>query len=1231
MSALGTPVLINTNRAYWLSSIGSDVIHSTIVVDELDANVARVSTLVAENITASTVNVSSLNFETSDVSGMYVSSIRGNDAFFSSLTIASDLSGGLGYVRFHVDASGVQVDGDPIRFDNLVYLTSTINIIQVSTLVDTDIFAQRGFFSTLSTGNLTSGTSYLSSVICDDISGNNGSFDRLFVSSLEALDISGVAASNWSIYPTLNSSITFQPGFVLSNVGPTLFFAGVELTDISGGGQDWARFPAVSTVQMNNNSLGGLSTLTFQDGGRLYSQTGNNLFYNNQQLTSGAGGAASNWAQYPANNNVNMNNSNLSNVSQIFGSNLALSGSNVTNGNTFTNSLGVGGLSLLPIASITSGGDLSCRNIEVGDSTTSLADVNIYGVNALPGDNALYVIGGTTLTGGLTAGVPVHGTEIGASPIVGVDSMRIDVLPVGIGINAATYVQVAAAGAGSFAAGGALSLSGGDYVEINTDDCRIINTTSGNQSTTLTVANIQMPGSVAATVPLQINNTAGGGINLVGTSGKGQIAGFSSIAGDNLVIGNSTITDVLVATDRATANNLLWNLGLGVSTVSADYFGQRLWISDSIIATTNLPPIDAQIIGFSTIQGGQLSCINLTCSTINGAPPGGGGGGPTVSSFETLQTSSLKVSTIAGTFGNNTLIGSTLFVEGGLQFVGDATGIPGSGSRFLSSVRTINNIGQNLGVFVSSMDLIWNGGINPNGYVRIGGGGAFDSFFRTLNGIESLSTSQVLANSTICGEITTSSLGAYGGLPIKIKNTLEFVGPNAVDNVAVINTSPDVIPQLLIGASTITLGANNVFTTSLSTVNHSTSAFNFSTARSYQSNVGYNYPLFIEADHAGGGTNASGVAIAVQGHNLGTGAVRNQIEMGARGSGENYIMASWPGQNLEELFIDATDVQFRDGAFSTIVNLDPYGLITNGAISAPALLVSSINGAPVGGSVGPDLSVSSLSTQVMNLSTIQMYDDSGTYPPGQSSIMNIQFTYNGSNGQQGFSLENYVNTTDNLDIYLTGNADGAQITSWTNNRSSFSELFLTGNTVTINVDNSVLIGQNGGPITYSEIGPTFVSTQSLTVSSINGNDANPAYTNNIQLSTMELFAGSTTLLYWDSTTTSSNINTSAYDTVVGLNGTFKIGASLQLNNQSGTDQVEFFFLKNDSVISNAGGIVNVLNNDEILTYCEIIEPLVNGDKIQVGCYTRNSNVYLSTINGDILQSPAAILTMYKVD
>lgn len=1144
MSALGTPVLINTKRAYWLSSIGTDVIHSTIVVDELDANTARISTLIAENITASTMNVSTLNFENSDVSGMYVSSIRGNSAFFSTLNIASDLSGGVGYVRFSVDASGIQVDGDPIRFDNLVYLTSTINIVQVSTLVDTDIFSQNGFFSTLSSGSISTGLlnarqAYLSSVVCEDISGTNGTFDRLFVSSLEAIDISGVASGkNWSLYPTLNSSITFQPGNVLSNVGNQLYFAGRELTDVSGGGNDWSIYPAYSTVQIANNSLTGISTLFFQDGGRLTSLTGNNLQYNGQNITVGGGGNAANWAQYPANANVNINGSNLSNVNGISGSNLALSGSNITNGNTFTNSLGVGGLSLLPIASITSGGDISCRNLDVGDSTTSLADVAIYGVNALPGDNALYVIGGTTLTGGLTAGVPVHGTEIGALPLAGIDTVRIDVLPAGMGFNSATYIQLAAAGAGSFAAGGALSLAGGDYVEVNTDDFRVINTTSGNQSTTLTVANIQMPPSVAS-VPLQINNT-NGGINLVGASGKGQIAGFSTIAGDAMIspllstinVNLSTINGVplsqiqtpsdivcsTITSESSFATTSLVNFfqvstmimgnGLILSTTIGDLRANNIKVADDITGVTNAPmPLESRIINFSSINSFAMSTTDLYVSSINGAAPGGGGGGPTVSTFDTAQASTFHVSTLRGFPNFGAFSGSTINVETGLQFVGQAGANPGTG-RWISSLRAINDIGEDFEVIASTMFLNYASGINSNGFIRVGGGAFNDTIFKEINGIPGISTATITAVSSIASEFTVSTIKAPGGLPIKLNNALEFTFPDGINNVDVINTNPPSIPELAIGASTIVLDTNNTRTISFSTLEGTVSSL-------------YSRAAVIE----------------------------------------------------------------------------------------------------------------NLSSAIASVSTFQFVDQSSTIgAPIQSSFLNVAMGYDLSGTVQfaGISIENYVNSVDNLDFFIVGNADGATIKSWTNYRSSLSELFIAGNSVDIGVDISMLVSDNNSN-DFTEIGPTFISTQALAVSSINDYDARPALTNNLMLSTMTLYAGSTTLMYWDSTTTSDNINTSGYDVVVGVNGNYKIGTSFQFLETGAPTEVEFFILKNDTVISQSGGIQEVTTNQELITYFEGIERLVNGDKIQIGCFTNGATLTVSTINGNVIQSPAAILTMYKVD
>jgi hypothetical protein len=209
-----------------------------------------------------------------------------------------------------------------------------------------------------------------------------------------------------------------------------------------------------------------------------------------QGATGPAGSAAnvSAWAAFPAVANVNMSGNSISNANAISSTSL------------YSGSAGFGGTSLVPLTVLSSGGNVAAISTDLTGYAqvgflTGLGNVSVYGANRPPGTNALFAQGGTTLTGG---GI-IHGVEIGALTVAGIDTQRIDVLPVGIGINAATYVQIAAAGAGSFAAGGALSLAGGSYVEINTNDLRVINTTSGNQNTNITCANYLMPASVAAT------------------------------------------------------------------------------------------------------------------------------------------------------------------------------------------------------------------------------------------------------------------------------------------------------------------------------------------------------------------------------------------------------------------------------------------------------------------------------------------------------------------------------------------------------------------------------------------------------------------------------------------------------------------------------------------------------------------------------------------------------------
>jgi hypothetical protein len=892
----------------------------------------------------------------------------------------------------------------------------------------------------------------------------------------------------------LNSSITFQPGNVLSNIGNKLYFAGQELTDASGGGQNWSAFPALQDVSMNNFSLRALSTLQYQDGARLYSQTGNNLFYNGQPISYGPSGNASNWSQFPAKTNITAGQSTLT------VGNIQNNGSNITNGNTFTNSLGVGGLSLVPIASITSGGDLSCRNIDVGDSTTSLADVNIYGATALPGDSALYVAGGVQFDGGI-----VHGFSAGLLPVAGINTGRMEILQAGFNLLHPLVGTLTTGTAMSLAAGGALSLAAGAYIETNTSTIQCINTSQGNKNTTLQTGFLTIDPDLAPTSSIKLFNVLGGGVEIDG-GGQGSLLGFSTVRGSNLssinldvstingiplaqiqtpsnifasniTISQSTATNTFYA-NFATQSTIFANFILCVSSVFNNIAVNNIKIADDITGVTNAPmPLQSRLLNFSTVNSFNVSTTDLWVSSINGATPGGGGG-PTVSSFINLTASNATISTLSAVGG------LPLNVKGFLQF------------ETPNSINNVVNI--NLGDQIPTLTLQAQ---------RIVLGAASNTLATSLSTTRLKSAeffTSSLSTTTFLGcNVTVSTLAAEGGLAIKVNNQLEFIGLGGIDKVATINTNPELVPALLVQASTIQLNTTNVRTQSFSSVGVSTSGLNFSSAVCYASNINFNYPLIIEQDTAGN-ISTAGVAMKIVGHDFQTGAAQHHLVMGYRAfDGANFITAVWPGQGLEDLTIEGYPVSMNDGTVSTI-----FG------------------------------------------------------------------------GPTGFAVQTQ------------------------------QRVQLAGDTI---------------------ITPGILSTPSILVSSINGYDARPALTNNLMLSTMELFAASTTLMYWDSTTTRDNINTSGYDAVVGVNGNYKIGASFQFVSGGATDEVEFFLLKNDAVISQSGGIIELENNAEAVTYVESIESLVNGDKIQIGCYTANSNVFVSTINGNVIQSPACILTMYKVD
>lgn len=311
--------------------------------------------------------------------------------------------------------------------------------------------------------------------------------------------------------------------------------------------------------------------------------------------TGPAGSAAnvSQWAVFKAVQDVDISGNDIKNADAISGSSI------------YTSSAGFGGTSLVPLTTISSLGTVATVNATATQSAvvgqlTGLGNISTYGANRPVGTNALYAEGGVTLTGG---GV-VHGVEIGALTVGGVDTQRIDVLPVGIGINAATYVQVAAAGAASVAAGGALSLAGGDYIEANTDDFRVINTSSGNQQTTIRAGFYDGPYNVSNTYPMVVGNN--------GTAGT-EILNVNNITG-NAVTNTFAISNVATITGKS-------------------FLGMTLNNTAVISNAANAMAIN----GLNTINGRPVFINGSFSDFTNQTQTGGASNTPTPITFDTTN------------------------------------------------------------------------------------------------------------------------------------------------------------------------------------------------------------------------------------------------------------------------------------------------------------------------------------------------------------------------------------------------------------------------------------------------------------------------------------------------------------------------------------------------------------------------------------------------------------------
>jgi hypothetical protein len=230
-------------------------------------------------------------------------------------------------------------------------------------------------------------------------------------------------------------------------------------------GSEWSTLPAVSDVSMAQHSIQDLSSIDFYYGpgaSVVLNASGGDLYANGVKLAQGED--VNEWSRYAAVTDVNMNSHSISgayklflngdlnidpaqNVLKVYGASKFYGG--VEMFSSF-NSISPSFISspLLPFVTIPA---LAVTGqLTVGSSNASA----IYGA-------PMYVYGGGTLDGGQT-----NGWSIGCLPFGGINTQRIDVLPVGISIASATFLTANVLGAGNFACGGALALAAGSYVTL---------------------------------------------------------------------------------------------------------------------------------------------------------------------------------------------------------------------------------------------------------------------------------------------------------------------------------------------------------------------------------------------------------------------------------------------------------------------------------------------------------------------------------------------------------------------------------------------------------------------------------------------------------------------------------------------------------------------------------------------------------------------------------------------
>jgi hypothetical protein len=395
---------------------------------------------------------------------------------------------------------------------------------------------------------------------------------------------------------------------------------------------------SVSTIaagSANVSTINSLSTfaqnviLTNSTISNVLTTVGSNLLYNGQILHSGTGGDVSQWSLYNGVSEIINNRGYASNA-------LEMTGKSYFNGDVQMRQITGGDIDVEFDRSSSDGPYFKVNKGKfwaIGSSNL-LGDSNTY-------NSQTYIAGGCTIDGG-----NLHGCSIGCLPVtLGVNTMRIDVLPAGMLLTSPTTIAEVATsgtknytGAMNIATGGATAIAAGSYITLEhgfgvgangifiqdtarNDAARLLLEFGGSIGPSIssisTAAKVDYFGQNLFIQNIGPNPTRwplNKDVYINSVSSIGFINGTKIVASPNSTLNVSSITTTITGT-TVNLNTSTVNIqgGLFVSKyIDALDFG--------ISSISQFPTRSAQgiYIDANIVQNGNLSTLFLTCGQIVG-------------------------------------------------------------------------------------------------------------------------------------------------------------------------------------------------------------------------------------------------------------------------------------------------------------------------------------------------------------------------------------------------------------------------------------------------------------------------------------------------------------------------------------------------------------------------------------------------------------------------------------